>query len=60
MLPHLDRISRRQVQREDVPGAIARERDFAWPTRLRHEDIHPGNRAPEGAFQGLHADRELW
>src|SRR5579883_1703038 len=56
VLAHLDRLARLEVNREDVPGAVAGEGDLAGVLGLREEDRHAGDHALKGALQPLHTD----
>jgi hypothetical protein len=59
MFAHLYGSSRRQVQRKDMPGAVARERHLAGAARLRQQHWHASYLALEGAVDGVQANVEL-
>src|SRR5262249_52149888 len=42
VLANIEALASLQVNREDMPDAIATEGDAAWTTGLRHEDWHTG------------------
>ena len=48
-----------QMDGKHMPRAVARERDLARPTCLRHEDTHAGHHPLERALHGPNADIKL-
>src|SRR6185437_14938769 len=59
MFPHLDAGAGREMDREDVTRAVARERDLAGALCLGHEDRHARDHSLESAFQRVHPDVEV-
>ena len=60
MLAHDDPLTRLQVQRDDVAGRVAAERDLTGRLRLEHQQRHPAEHAAlESLAQRVQADLEL-
>jgi len=59
MLAHVDRLARREMQRHDLPGAIAAEGDVSRTMRLGEEDGQSREEPLHRAAHRPHADVHL-